>query len=303
MASVRETTLTDSEGVLLEPEGATTGVLVLSGSSGRIETDRCRMLASHGVAAASIRYFGGPGQPGEARLIPLETFDDVLADLHARYQRLVVLGTSWGAQAALLLGTLHPEIDAVVGISPTYVSWAGLSDERPQRSSWTLRGEPVPFVPFDDEAIEDAVKEAEATGVRSSGELARPLAPSEGASARSAHGELPSFCEAYLSALEKYADRVPAATIPVERIAGEVVLVAGGGDALWPSVLSAEAVRRRRTAHDLETIVVTHPDAGHRVVLPGEPVLPLSQRLAWGGSEAADRELGLLAWPEIAAIL
>lgn len=277
MASVRETTLTDSEGILLEPEGATSGVLVLSGSSGRIETDRCRMLASHGVAAASIRYFGGPGQPGEARLIPLETFDDALADLHARYQRLVVLGTSWGAQAALLLGTLHPEIDAVVGISPTYVSWAGLSDERPQRSSWTLRGEQVPFVPFDDEAIEDAVKEA--------------------------GGELPSYSEAYLSALEKYADRVPAATIPVERIAGDVVLVAGGGDALWPSVLSAEAVRRRRTAHDLETIVVTHPDAGHRVVLPGEPVLPLSQRLAWGGSEAADRELGLRAWPEIAAIL
>ena len=277
MASVRETTLTHCEGVLLEPDGATTGVLMLSGSSGRIETDRCRMLASHGVAAASIRYFGGPGQPGEARLIPLETFDDVLADLHSRYQRLVVLGTSWGAQAALLLGTLHPEIDAVVGISPTYVSWAGLSDERPQRSSWTLRGEQVPFVPFDDEAIEGAVKEA--------------------------GGELPSFCEAYLSALEKYADRVPAATIPVERIAGEVVLVAGGGDALWPSVLAAEAVRRRRTAHDLETVVVTHPDAGHRVVLPGEPVLPLSRRLAWGGSETADRELGLRAWPEIAAIL
>lgn len=277
MSSVRETTLTDPEGVLLEPEGATTGVLVLSGSSGRIETDRCRMLASHGVAAASIRYFRGPGQPGEARLVPLETFDDVLTDLHARYERLVVLGTSWGAQAALLLGTLHPEIDAVVAISPTYVSWAGLSDERPQRSSWTLRGEQVPFVPFADEAIEDAVKEAD--------------------------GELPSFCEAYLAALEKYADRVPAATIPVERIAGDVVVVAGGDDALWPSVLFAEAVRRRRTAHDLETIVVTHPEAGHRVVLPGEPVLPPSRRLAWGGSERADRELGLLAWPEIAAIL
>ena len=277
MSSVRETTLTDPEGVLLEPEGATTGVLVLSGSSGRIETDRCRMLASHGVAAASIRYFRGPGQPGEARLVPLETFDDVLTDLHSRYERLVVLGTSWGAQAALLLGTLHPEIDAVVAISPTYVSWAGLSDERPQRSSWTLRGEQVPFVPFADEAIEDAVKEAD--------------------------GELPSFCEAYLAALEKYADRVPAATIPVERIAGDVVVVAGGDDALWPSVLFAEAVRRRRTARDLETIVVTHPEAGHRVVLPGEPVLPPSRTLAWGGSERADRELGLLAWPEIAAIL
>lgn len=277
MASVRETTLTGPEGVLLEPKGATTGVLVLSGSSGRIETDRCRMLAGHGVAAASVRYFGGPGQPAEARLMPLETFADVLADLHARYERLVVLGTSWGAQAALLLGALHPEIDAVAGLSPTYVAWAGLSDERPQRSSWTLRGEQVPFVPFDDEAIELAVKEAD--------------------------GELPSFCEAYLSALERYADRVPAATIPVERIAGEVVLVAGGDDELWPSALFAEAVRRRRAVHGLETTVVSHPGAGHRVVLPGEPVLEPSRRLAWGGSEEADRELGRLAWAEITAVL
>ena len=277
MASVRETTLTGPEGVLLEPEDATTGVLVLSGSSGRIETDRCRVLAEHGVAAASVRYFGGPGQLADARLMPLETFDDVLADLHARNERLVVLGTSWGAQAALLLGTLHPEIDAVVGISPSHVAWAGLSVERPQRSSWTLRGEQVPFVPFDDEAGQEAVAEAD--------------------------GELPAFCEAYLSALEKYADRVPAATIPVERIAGEVVLVAGGSDEVWPSVLFAETIRRRRTAHDLETIVVSHPEAGHRVVLPGEPGAPFSTTLAWGGSEEGDRELGRLAWAEIAAVL
>ena len=277
MASVRETPLADPEGILLEPEGATTGVLVLSGSSGRIEVDRCRLLASHGAAAASIRYFGGRGQPGEACLMPLETFDDVLADLHSRYERLVVLGTSWGAQAALLLGALHPEIDAVVGVSPTYVAWAGLSGERPQRSSWTLRGEQVPFVPFDDEAGIEAVEHA--------------------------NGEPPSFCEAYLSALENYVDRVPAATIPVERIAGEVVLIAGGGDELWPSVLSAEIVRRRRTAHALETIVVTHLDAGHRVVFPGEPVLPLSQRLAWGGNEEADRALGTRAWPEVQRLI
>lgn len=277
MVSVRETTLTRPEGVLVEPEGATTGVLVLSGSSGRIEVDRCRLLASHGVAAASIRYFGGEGQTAEACQVPLEVFDDVLADVHARYDRLAVLGSSWGAQAALLLGTLHAEVDAVVGISPTHLVWAGLSADRPQRTSWTVRGEPLAFVPFDHDGIAEAVEEAA--------------------------GEPPSFCESYLSAVEKYADRVPAATIPVERIAGDVVLVAGEDDALWPSALMAELVRRRRAASGQETVIVSHEGAGHRVVLPGEIPVPPSAQRAWGGSEEADRELGVLALPEILAVL
>ncbi|TQL69335.1 hypothetical protein FB381_3240 [Nocardioides albertanoniae] len=276
---MRETTLTDPEGILVEPEGATTGVLVLSGSSGRIETDRCRMLASHGVAAASIRYFGGAGQAAQACEVPVEVFDDTLADLHARYERLGVLGTSWGAQAALLLGTLHAEIDAVVGISPSHVVWAGLSVDRPQRSSWTVRGEAMPFVPFDQESIAEAV---------------------EGASEQ---GEPPSFCESYVSALEKYADRVPAATIAAERIAGEVLLVAGGDDALWPSALMAELVRRRRAVAGEETTIVSHAGAGHRVVLPGETPVAATAHRAWGGSEEADRELGVLALPEVLAVL
>jgi hypothetical protein len=34
------------------------GVLVLSGSSGRVEEDRCRVLAAAGATAASYRWFG-----------------------------------------------------------------------------------------------------------------------------------------------------------------------------------------------------------------------------------------------------
>jgi hypothetical protein len=48
---------------------------------------------------------------------------------------------------------------------------------------------------------------------------------------------------------------------------------------------------------------VTHPDAGHRVILPGEPVAAGGQRMARGGSEAADRALGELAWPEVRRVL
>ena len=56
----------DHDGVLVAPAdgGNGTGVLVLSGSSGRVESERARVLASAGVSAAlTYRWFGSPGLP------------------------------------------------------------------------------------------------------------------------------------------------------------------------------------------------------------------------------------------------
>lgn len=242
-----------------------TGVLVLSGSSGRVEEDRCRVLAEAGATAASYRWFGAT-----LERVPLESFEEPLAALHERCDRLVVMGTSRGAEAALLLGAVHPEIDAVVAVSPSDVVWAALGPDRPQRSSWTRGGEPLPFVPYDDAWTTDT--------------------------------DPPEYVEMYEHALERYADRVPAARIPVERIAGEVVLTAGGDDRLWPSIDFAEAILRRRDAAGLATTLVSHPEAGHRVVLPRETPPPPSH-LAHGGTAEADAELGRRLWSELVRVL
>ena len=242
-----------------------TGVLVLSGSSGRVEQQRCEVLAGLGATAASYRWFGAA-----VDRVPLESFDEALTSLHERCDRLVVLGTSRGAEAALLLGARHVEIDAVVAISPSDVVWAALSQERPQRSSWTSAGEPLPFVPYDDDWEPDT-------------------SPAE-------------FVGMYEQSLEVYADRVPAARIPVERIAGAVVLVAGGDDRLWPSCDFAERIVDRRSAAGLHTELVTHPRAGHRVLLPGERPLPASH-LVHGGTPETDAALGALVWPHLEALL
>lgn len=242
-----------------------TGVLVLSGSSGRVEEDRCRVLAEAGATAASYRWFGEA-----VDRVPLESFEEPLAMLHQRCDRLVVMGTSRGAEAALLLGGLHPEIDAVVACSPSHVVWAALTSERPQRSSWTRGGEPLPFVPYDDGWTPDT--------------------------------DPPEFVGMYEQSLETYADRVPAARIPVERITGEVVLTGGGDDRLWPSLDLAEEIVRRREAAGLATVLVSHPAAGHRVVLPGEP-LGAPSRLVHGGSPEADAELGRRLWPHLLRLI
>ena len=238
-----------------------TGVLVLSGASGRVEEERCRVLAQAGATAASYRWFGEA-----VDRVPLESFDEPLALLHERCKRLVVLGTSRGAEAALLLGARHPEIDAVVAISPSDVVWAALSTERPQRSSWTSGGEPLAFVPYDDTWEPDT--------------------------------DPPELVGLFEHCLQAYADRVPAARIPVERIAGEVVLAAGGDDRLRPSLDFAEAILRRREAADRACVLLSHPEAGHRVLLPGE-VAPPPSHLAHGGVAEADAELGRRLWPHL----
>lgn len=269
----------EDEGVLVEPErgGNGTGVLVLSGSSGRVEVERARVLAAAGVSAAlTYRWFGGPGRPAGIWEHPLEAFAPAVAALSAQCERVVLLGASKSAEGLLAYAEDDPAVDAVVALAPSHVVWANVGpgpdgELRPQHSSWSRCGRPLPFVPYDDDAH--------------------------------APGDPPAYAPVYAQSLRTHAAAVAAATIPVERFFGDVLLVAGGDDQVWPSVEFARAIERRRAALDLPTTLVTHPEAGHRVVLPGETVASGGLPLARGGTEAADRALGELAWIELRRVL
>ncbi|GAB3875103.1 acyl-CoA thioester hydrolase/BAAT C-terminal domain-containing protein [Terrabacter terrigena] len=257
--------------------GNGTGVLVLAGSSGRVETGRAGVLASAGVSAAlTYRWFGGAGRPAGIWEHPLDAFDAPVEALAAECDRVVLLGSSKTAEGFLLYAADDPRVDAVVALAPSHVVWANVGpgpdgELRPQHSSWSRGGGPVPFVPYDDDA--------------------EPV------------GDPPAFAPVYSQSLVTAADRVAAATIAVERFFGDVLLVAGGDDQVWPAVTSARAVEARRHAYGLPTSVVTHPRAGHRVILPGEQAATGGRPMARGGTDAADRELGERAWPEIRRIL
>ena len=115
-----ETVLTDMEGVRCLPEEHRgVGALVLAGSSGRVDTDRARVLGAHGVLAESIRWFGGDGQHDGPWEIPVELFLDRVAMLRKVCERVIVLGTSFGAEAALVTGVLSDHVDAVVAFAPS----------------------------------------------------------------------------------------------------------------------------------------------------------------------------------------
>lgn len=241
------------------------GVLVIAGSSGRIDEARARALADVGVVAESVRWFGGPGQHSGPWEVPLETFLHRLDDLSRECDRVWMIGTSFGSEAALLCGAISGNVDGVVAFAPSDVVWAGYDEQR-ETSHWTLDGQPLPYVPFDWDGY--VVEEP------------------------------PRFRPLYEKSLRTYSARAVEAAIPVERIT-QLVVIAGGDDQVWPSVDSADRIRSRRSRHGLETTVVTTPDAGHRTILPAEPSVASGFSMARGGSENADRLLGALAWEAI----
>src|SRR5262249_57945389 len=129
----------------------------------------------------------------------------------------------------------------------TSVVWANVGSGMdgsafPYRSSWTDAGVPVPFVPYDE-----------------------AWQPSPG---------LPAYPGLYEQSLRTFADRAEEARIPVERIAGRVLLTAGAADHGWPSDWFAEQIVARRSGHGRTTDLVHSVPAGHGVRRPGGPAQP-----------------------------
>lgn len=272
------------EGVLCEPEGGSgdgsaVGVLVLAGSSGRVLRERARLFAEQGFLALAIRWFGGPGQAEAIHELPLETFTEAVGFLRERgARRIGIVGASKGAEAALLTAVRDPRVDVVVAVSPTAVVWGNVGAGpdgalRPYRSSWTWRGEPLAFVPYDDSWWDTAPDRPRA--IRGLYELSE----------------------------KTFADRLAAAGIPVERAQADLVLVAGGEDRMWPSMAYSLRLADRRRKAGRTVRLISHGDAGHRVLFPGEPADPASAEFDYGGTEETDRLLGERAWPRALAAL
>jgi hypothetical protein len=265
------------EGVLVAPaRGCDAGVLVLAGSSGRVERERARLLARQGVQALAIRWFGGPGQAPGICEIPLETFTaavDLLRSNGAR--RIGILGVSKGAEAALLTAVREPHVDVVIALSPTSRVWCNVGPghdgrQRPYRSSWTWRGRPLPFVPMDDSWT------------------------------RAEPGSGPVAIRGWYERSERtFAALLPPAEIPADRARADLLLVAGGDDAMWPSLPYAEQLAARRHAAGATVRVVARDDAGHRLRFPSERPAPASLRFHYGGTADADALLGKAAWPHV----
>jgi dienelactone hydrolase len=209
------------------------GVLVLGGSEGGTPDRLAKSIAREGYPVLSLAYFKTTGTPDYLDMIPLEYFDKPIEWLSQQSapNGIVVVGGSKGAELALLLASMHPQITGVIAISPSSVVWQGLPKVFwPPRSSWSLAGKPVPFVPYD---------------------VSKGFDPN-------------NLLALYEQSLEQ-TETVKSAAIPVEQIHGPVLLFSGADDKLWPSARMADAICQRLKSHAFKYRYehIDYPDAGH----------------------------------------
>lgn len=264
--------------------------LVLGGSTGGLggAAAKAALLASRGVATLAVAYFAAPGRPPNLMDIPVEHLGDCLAWLGARRyadaDRLGVVGSSRGAELALLVGATYGRVRRVVAASPSSVLWGAAGPGAgPEAVAWTLEGRALPT----------ARRWQAAVATRAYAEDPVRLAP------------------VFDDALDDVASAA-AAEIPVERICGPVLLISGGADAMWPSGRMAEALLRRAAAGGARDQVrhLHHPGAGHLcAAAPGTPVPvvvthPLDgRRYLMGGSPAANAAAALCSWEHTLRLL
>jgi len=138
-------------GMLLVPNSAQRhpGVLVVGGSEGGMPLRKAAWLASRGYAALALAYFRYEDLPPRLEAIPLEYFGTALAWMMQRPEiaadRISVVGTSRGGELALQLGSMYPQIKAVVAYVPANVRIAACCGNTLFRYAWTWEGQPLAF--------------------------------------------------------------------------------------------------------------------------------------------------------------
>lgn len=264
---VSETTVVGSFAVPDGP-GPFPGVVALSGSGGGVPGWWGGLLAPHGIAVLAAAYFGDEPLPSALCEIPVETVASAGAWLRERPEirggRVGLVGGSKGAELALLAATVYPDLfGPVAAIAPSCVTWFGVDltgsvADASARSSWTIDGQPVPFVP----PVPGVDFERTDRGLRSVG--------------------------IYAAALEQ-TDAVAAAAIAVERATGPLLLLSGGDDGACPSTVMAQMIVERMQAHGRGTEVrhLDFPECGHVVVRPWPPGEAPSMPFDNGGTDEA----------------
>jgi dienelactone hydrolase len=257
-------------------------VLVLGGSEGGIGgAEVAALLAGRGFAALALAYFALDTLPAELVRIPLEYFTTALEILasepHVDAKRLGIVGTSKGAEAALLVAARETRLRAVVAFAPSAVSWSCICAEG-DAPSWTAENRPVPYVP----------PGADPTYRPPPGMPIRPVI--------------------HFRHRVRDSQAVSRAAIPVDQITAELLLISGAADALWPSQWSGDQIvrRLRRRGHRPPFAHLVFPGAGHLIpkgYLPAGSTRVGGGRLETGGTPAANARAQPEAWAATLRVL
>jgi pimeloyl-ACP methyl ester carboxylesterase len=242
----------------------------------------------------ALGYFGVEQLPRHLCQIPIEPLARAISTFRSRADvagRVALAGASKGGELALLLAAHFPHVvDVVVGVVPSGVSFMGIGGGPRSfrcfyRSSWTMQGKPLPFVRM--RMTPDVLWKST---------LSR--APMR-------------IADIYVAAMANR-DAVDAATIPVERFSGPVLLLSAADDGVWPSPqLSSIADDRlaRRTGGDARHEHLTFEHAGHALGIPydpsiiGVPHAYMGRTAVIGGTKEGTARASISAWDRGLAFL
>lgn len=228
-------------------------IIVLGGSEGGINEKTAALLASHGFSVLALAYFGIEKRQAQLREIPLEYVEFALHWIKGRREvqagGIGIHGTSRGSELALWSATLFPEIIATVSLNGSAVSFCGIvpwTEEPTLPPAWTYQGQPLPYLQPDN-PIELAL-ECKEMWVNRKG---NPL-------------------RLWHDGLSKNVELLEKATIPLEKMHGELLMVSGLGDESWDSAtLSARGFNRKMHASPSERSKhLRYEGAGHYIGIP-----------------------------------
>ena len=198
-------------------------VIVLSGSGGGLDLDKAAVLSRHGFATLALAYFGVPpaarmASSHSARLLRsgARMARGATRNRHAAHRHF---GSFARRRACSFACLALPQIRAVVAYAPSSVAWSsgGRDDSTGEIiPCWTWRGEPITFAPL---PLRNFMLRSAIPVVA----LRRPV----------------MFRNLFRAGLRNKV-AVASAAIPVEQIAGPILLVSSGDDHVWPAAEMSE---------------------------------------------------------------
>ncbi|WP_103105120.1 acyl-CoA thioesterase/bile acid-CoA:amino acid N-acyltransferase family protein [Brevibacillus reuszeri] len=261
-------------------------ILVLGGSEGGIGScsQFAALFASNGYPALALAYFQCDDLPDDIRQIPLEYVQEAIQWLKRQpavdADKIAVFGRSKGAELALIMGSIDPEIKAVIASSPSSTVNIGCDRESTDsetfspQSSWSFRGEPLPFVHWTQEQSEESQELLDA-------------------------GERIDHIHA---AAWKACEWLEDAAIPVERINGPILLLSSDDDHWWPAAEHCEQMVARLQANQFPHRVVhlSYTDTGHAIRFP---YIPTTRTRLNGGTAKNNAYASEHSWREVLSFL
>jgi dienelactone hydrolase len=132
-------------------ESGNVAIMFFGGSEGGIPNIGVEPFTAKGYPCIKVGYFGTEHTPDKLEMIPLEYFEKAIrmfkSQPEVKGKKIVVFGSSRGGELALLLASRYKQIEGVIAQKPSFPVFQGIG-KGGSSSSWSYKGQPVPFVPY-----------------------------------------------------------------------------------------------------------------------------------------------------------